>query len=340
MSPCKLKNGSNGHCGRSEPEPSGVNLYVLSINISSNSSNSSSGSYNGGGRCDNALGQESPQSDFNGETVNKEESISALDSPPPVPVSITYRRRSRTTAIYIPPPPSPLWVPGHDCLAIYGAISGSTLIKFHTLATSQKSTHGMSIDDDLLSDLDFQVEIECWVIKALQVIEVWEQEVTGLEADAEQFVRVWRAFSNIDSCGNYSGAEAPPSINVNAVLAAPASSTAASSAAALAASPAAGASSLYSISTHGSPVDEGKESAPNDTTITKSLNSVKECISPSSFHSDQKFGGILASGKRDYESSSGSGSIVVGASKHSAVSFREAYGKKWQRGRQRKWRRV
>ena len=66
------------------------------------------------------------------------------------------------------------------------------------------------------------------------------------------------------------------------------------SAAALAASPAVGASSLYSISTHGSPVDEGKESARNDTTITKSLNSVKECISPSSFHSDHKFGGILA----------------------------------------------
>ena len=90
-----------------------------------------------------------------------------------------------------------------------------------------------------------------------------------------------------------------------------------------------GASSLYSISTHGSRVDEGKESARNDTTITKSLNSVKECISPSSFHSDQKFGGILASGKRDDGSSSGSGSgsIVVGASKHPAVSFREAYGK-------------
>ena len=112
---------------------------------------------------------------------------------------------------------------------------------------------------------------------------------------------------------------------MNAVSAAPASSTAASSAAALAAPPAVGASSLYSISTHGSPVDEGKESARDDTIITKSLNSVKECISPSSFHSDHKFGGILASGKRDDGSSSGS--IVVGASKHSAVSFREAYGK-------------
>ena len=78
-----------------------------------------------------------------------------------------------------------------------------------------------------------------------------------------------------------SGAEAPSTIkgiiNVNVASAAPASSTAA------AASLAAGASSLYSISTHGSPVDEGKESAPNDTTITKSLNSVKECISNSSF---------------------------------------------------------
>ena len=128
----------------------------------------------------------------------------------------------------------------------------------------------MSIDD-LLSDLDFQSEIECWDIKARQVIEVWEQEVTGPEVDAEQFVRVWRAFSNIDNCGNYSDEEAPSTIkgiiNVNVASAAPASSTAAAAAAtaatttAAAASPAAGASSLYSISTHGSPVDEGKESA-------------------------------------------------------------------------------
>ena len=96
--------------------------------------------------------------------------------------------------------------------------------------------------------MDFQVEIECWDIKARQVIEVWEQEVTGPEVDAEQFVRVWRAFSNIDNCGNYSDEEEPSTIkgiiNVNAVSAAPASSTAASSAAALAASPAVGASSL------------------------------------------------------------------------------------------------
>jgi len=35
----------------------------------------------------------------------------------------------------------------------------------------------------------------------------------------------------------------------------------------------------------------------------------------------------LVSGKRDDGSSCDSGSIVVGASKHSAVSFREAYGK-------------
>jgi len=37
----------------------------------------------------------------------------------------------------------------------------------------------------------------------------------------------------------------------------------------------------------------------------------------------------LASGKRDYESGSGSGSssIVVGASKQSAISFREKSGK-------------
>ena len=46
-----------------------------------------------------AIMQESPQSEFNGDTINKEESISALDAPPPVPVSITYMRRSRTTAI-------------------------------------------------------------------------------------------------------------------------------------------------------------------------------------------------------------------------------------------------
>ena len=118
-----------------------------------------------------------------------------------------------------------------------------------------------------------------------------------------------------------SGAEAPSTIkgiiNVNVASAAPASSTAA------AASLAAGASSLYSISTHGSPVDEGKESAPNDATITKSLSSVKECISNSSFHSDQNFGGILASGKREYESGSGSSSIVVGVGKQPAVSFTE-----------------
>ena len=108
----------------------------------------------------------------------------------------------------------------------------------------------------------------------------------GPEADAEQFVRVWRAFSNIDNSeyGDCSGAEAPYSIkgivnNVNAASAAPASSTAA----ATTAFPAAGACSLYPISTHGPPVDEGKESVPNDTTITKSLNSVKECISPSAF---------------------------------------------------------
>jgi len=84
---------------------------------------------------------------------------------------------------------------------------------------------------------------------------------------------------------------------------------------------------LYSINTHGPPVDEGKESAPNDTTITKSLISVKECISPSSSHSDQKFDGILVSGKCDYESGCGSNSFLVGASKQQAVSFREAYGR-------------
>jgi len=145
---------------------------------------------------------------------------------------------------------------------------------------------------------------------------------------------------------NSSGADARSTIkgikNVNAISAAPGSSTAGSSAAttttvaaAAAAtiattteSSAAGASSLYSISTHSSPADEGKDSAPNDATITKYLNSVKERASPSSFYSNQKFGGILASSKRDYKSSSGSGSsgsssssIVVGARKHSAVSF-------------------
>ena len=46
----------------------------------------------------------------------------------------------------------------------------------------------------------------------------------------------------------------------------------------------------------------------------KSLISVKECISPSSSHSDQKFGGILVSGKCDYESGLG-------------ISFHEAYGR-------------
>jgi len=49
------------------------------------------------------------------------------------------------------------------------------------------------------------------------------------------------------------------------------------------------------------------------------------------WETQQKFGGIFASGKRDYESSSGSGSgsssIVVGASKQSAVSSCEAYGR-------------
>jgi len=78
---------------------------------------------------------------------------------------------------------------------------------------------------------------------------------------------------------NSSGAEAPSTIkgiiNVNAASAAPASSTAAAAAAAVAASPAAGASSLYSINTHGPPVDEGKENVPNDTAIIKSLSSVQ-----------------------------------------------------------------
>ena len=284
-----------------------------------------------------AIMQESPQSDFNGETINKEGSRSALDAPPPAPVSMSYVRRSRTTAIRIPPPPSSLWIPGHDCLEIFDFISDSTLIKFHTLVTSHKPTHGMSVDD-LLSNLDFQAELKVWFIEARQVIEVWEQQVPGPEADAEQFVRMWRALSNIDNCGDYSDEEEHSSIkgiiNVNIASAAPASSTAAAAAAATAtataaaASPAAGASSLYSINTHGPPVDEGKESAPNDTTITKSLNSVKECISPSSSNSDQEFVGILVSGKCDYESGCcGSNSFLVGASKQQAASFREAYGR-------------
>jgi len=48
-----------------------------------------------------------------------------------------------------------------------------------------------------------------------------------------------------------------------------------------------------------------------------------------SFCSYLKFGGMLASGKRNYESGSGSSGcgIVVGASMHSAGSFREAYGR-------------
>ena len=107
-------------------------------------------------------------------------------------------------------------------------------------------------------------------------------------------------------------------INVNVASAAPASSTAAAAATAAttaAASPAAGASSLYTINTHGPPVDEGKESAPNDTTITKYLNRVKECISPSYSHSDLKSDGILVSGKCDYASSSSSNSFLVEGSK-------------------------
>ena len=62
-------------------------------------------------------------------------------------------------------------------------------------------------------------------------------------------------------------------------------------------------------------------------TIIKPLNSVKECTAPSSSHSDQKSGGILVSGKCDYESGSGSKSIFVGARKQQAASFREAYGR-------------
>ena len=108
---------------------------------------------------------------------------------------------------------------------------------------------------------------------------------------------------------------------MNASLAAPASSTAAAAATAEAAPPAAGASSLHSINTHGPPVDEGKESVTNDTAITKSLNGAKVCISPSSSHSDQKSGGILAFGKCDYETGSGSNSILIGASKQQAASF-------------------
>ena len=48
---------------------------------------------------------------------------------------------------------------------------------------------------------------------------------------------------------------------------------------------------------------------------------------PSSFHSDQKFDGILVSGKCVYESGCGSNSFLVGASKQQAASFREAYGR-------------
>jgi len=48
---------------------------------------------------------------------------------------------------------------------------------------------------------------------------------------------------------------------------------------------------------------------------------------PSSFHSDQKFDGILVSGKCVYESGCGSNSFLVGANKQQAVSFREAYGR-------------
>jgi len=109
--------------------------------------------------------------------------------------------------------------------------------------------------------------------------------------------------------------------------AAPASSTATTAATGAAASPAAGTSSLYSINTHGPPADEGKESAPNGAIITKSLSSVKGCISPSSSKSDQKFDGISVSGKCNYESGSRSNSFLVGASKQQAASFREAYGR-------------
>ena len=54
---------------------------------------------------------------------------------------------------------------------------------------------------------------------------------------------------------------------------------------------------------------------------------LQECISPSSSHSDQKFDGILVSGKCVYESGCGSNSFLVGASKQQAVSFRVAYGR-------------
>jgi hypothetical protein len=57
------------------------------------------------------------------------------------------------------------------------------------------------------------------------------------------------------------------------------------------------------------------------------LSSVKEFISPSSSHSDQKFDGILVSGKCAYESGCSSSSFLVGASKQQAASFREAYGR-------------
>ena len=57
------------------------------------------------------------------------------------------------------------------------------------------------------------------------------------------------------------------------------------------------------------------------------MPNVKECISPTSSHSDQKSDGILVSGKCDYESGCGSKSFLVGASKQQAVSFREAYGR-------------
>ena len=50
-------------------------------------------------------------------------------------------------------------------------------------------------------------------------------------------------------------------------------------------------------------------------------------FSPSSSNSDQKFDGILVSGKCDYESGSGSKSFLVGASKQQASSFREASGR-------------
>jgi len=65
------------------------------------------------------------------------------------------------------------------------------------------------------------------------------------------------------------------------------------------------------------------------TQLLQNLSTVSRSVSrlpPSSFYSDQKFGGILASGERDYESGSGSSNIVVGATT-TAVSFREAYGR-------------